>query len=94
MYIFTVLKGCDGYVFTCVSLSTGEGISVQGGLCPGSSSVQGGLCAGGVCLGVSVQKVSVKESLCLGGLCPGKGDPRYGNVRVVRIVLECILVFS
>ena len=35
--------------------------------------------------------VSVRGSLCPEGLCPG--DPPYGNVRAVRILLECILVF-
>ena len=30
--------------------------------------------------------------LCLGGLC--HGDPAYGNEQMVRILLECILVFN
>ena len=58
--------------------------------------------------GVSVQReVSVQGSLCTeGGLCPGEslyrgwslsggslsGRPPYGNVRAVRVLLECILV--
>ena len=45
----------------------------------GAVSVQGRLRPGGFCRGVSVQ----------GDLC--QRDPLYGNVRVVRILLECIL---
>ena len=48
------------------------------GLWPGGSLLRGG--------GVSVQ-----ERLCPGGgLC--QGDPLYGDVRAVRILLECILL--
>ena len=61
-------------------------ISVQGvGLFPGVVSVQGGSLSGGVVwsTGVSVQG---------GSLSGGGGEPQYGNVRAVRILLECILV--
>ena len=85
------------------SLSKG-GVSVQGrGLCPGEGSlsrggvsVQGGLCPGEGSLsrgGVSVQGRGLcpgEGSLSRGGLC--QWDPPYGYVRVVRILLECILV--
>ena len=67
------------------SLSGGE----FSGLCPGLGgvsvqdwgiSVQG---VGGLCPGVSVQRVvSVRETPLL-----------YGNERAVRILLECILVW-
>ena len=76
-----------------------------GGLCPGKFSVQGvGLCPG---CGSLSRGVSVQGGHCpggsggprgsLGGLCPrgvfvGGGRPPYGNVRAVRILLECILV--
>ena len=65
---------CEGYVFTGVCLSMGEGglcpqgVSVQGGLCPGGSLSTGGLCPGegslstgeSLSAGVSVQGVSVQ----------------------------------
>ena len=67
-----------------------QGISVQGGLCPGDLcprwslsrrvSVQGGLCPGDLCpvrslsMGVSVQEISVQ-----GGLCP------WGSVQGVSV---------
>ena len=38
---------------------------------------------------------SVQGGLCPGGLCPGglcHGDSPYSNGRLVRILLECILV--
>ena len=83
-----------------------SGGSLSGVLCPGGSlsrwslssgSLSGGLCPEGLCPGVSVQ-----GGLCPGGLCPGeffvretpRQRPPYGNERVVRIVLECILVTS
>ena len=71
---------------------TWRGVSVQGGLCPGVSvqgvSVQGvsdwvGSLSGG--------EVSVQGVLCQGD--PRTGAP-YGNARAVRILLECILVFT
>ena len=79
-----------------VSVSV-QGVSVQvsvrggGGLCPGVVSVEG---RGSFSGGVSVRG----GSLSMGGLCPGEGglchgDPQYSNEWVVRILLECILVF-
>ena len=53
------------------------------------------LCPGGLCLG---------GGICPGGLCPGWGvsvqggslsrRPPYSNERVVRILLECILIIN
>ena len=51
-------------------------------------------------MGASVQGVSVQGSLCLGslsrfrGLCPGglcQGDPQYGYVQAVCILLNAFL---
>ena len=72
------------FLHLCVILFTGfvEG----GGFCPGGSLSGRGSLSGGF----SVQGVSVQ-----GGLCPGgslSGRPPYGNMRAVRILLECILV--
>ena len=53
------------------------GVFVQGGLCPGRSLSMWSLPKG---RGVSVQ----------GGICLGR--PPYGNVRMICILLECILV--
>ena len=62
-----------------------QGVSVQGGLCTGGS-VQGGLSRGSLSRrslwGISVQGVSFREIAL----------PPYGNVRMVCIFLECILV--
>ena len=59
----------------------------MGGLCPGVAG-EGGLCPG---VGVSAQGVLCPGgSLSSAGLC--QGDPLYGNVRAVPILLECILV--
>ena len=55
-------KWQEGDVFTPVCDSV-QGVSDQGGLCPGEEGV------------------SVRETL----------PPLYGNVRAVRILLECIL---
>ena len=70
------------------SLSRGvyvQGVSVQGALCPGVP-VQGGFCPG----------MSLSRGLCPGGLCPGAsrlGEPPCMVMwRVVRILLECILI--
>ena len=66
------------------------------GLCPGVS-VWGVSVQGGSGRGVSVQGVSVRGSLSrrppLGQETPPPGQrPPYGNVRAIRILLECILV--
>ena len=57
--------------------SLSRGVSVRGEV-----SVQGGLCFRGVCPGGSLS----------GGLCHRDPPPHYSNVRVVRILWECILV--
>ena len=56
----------------------------------------------GICLSTGGGGGSVPACITghmIGGLCPGggmggvcQGDPPYGNERVVRIPLECILV--
>ena len=67
------------------------GVSVQGGLCPGGHCwgifVQGDLCPGGR----SLSKVVFVCEVSVWGL-PDR-DPPYGEDRMVRILLECILVF-
>ena len=76
-----------------------QGSSVQGGLYPGEGSLSRGR--------VSIQGKGLYPGK---GLCPGErslsrgrvsvqggslsGRPPYGNVRVVRILLECILISS
>ena len=69
-------------------------VSVQGGgLCPG------GVCPGGFFLqgvsvqGVSVQGDSVQGVYVQGGLCQGYRPP-YGNIRAIRVLLECIVFFE
>ena len=64
-----------------------------GGLCPEGVTVRAGsLSSEGLCparvfvQGVSVQSVSVQQGVSI------TKTPRYGNVRAVRILLECILV--
>ena len=64
-------------------------VSVQGSLS------KGGLCLGSLCLGClwpggSLSGGSLSRGSLSGGLC--QGDPPYGNVRAVRMLLECILV--
>ena len=81
--------------------------SLSRGLYPGGSLCPGGLCQGGISVqGVSVQGSLSRGSL-LGGLFPEECLSRgfsllgrspwqrlpYGNERVVRTLLECILVF-
>ena len=71
----------EGNVFTAVCDSVQGGLC-PGGLCPGAvvSVEGGGLCRGGWSL--------------FGGLCHRILPPTtpYGNMRVVRILLECILI--
>ena len=89
------------------SLSRGwsllRGVSIQRGLCPWGSlpmgvSAHGGFCRGGslssgFCLGGSLS-----SGFCLGGSLYGergllsRRPHHYGNVRVVRILLEYVLV--
>ena len=83
--------------------SLSRGVSVRGCLCPGVSLSGGSLSMGVLCPGVSLSG----GSLSMGVLCPGgslsrgvsvreipqtESPPPYGNERVVRILLECILV--
>ena len=70
------------------------GLSVQWGLCP-VGSLSGGLCPGWVSVWGSLSRGSLSRGVSVqegGGLC--QEDPPYGNVRAVRILLECILVTS
>ena len=79
-----------------------SGVSVQGGLCPGRGSLVRGSLSREV---VSVQGGGLYpgrgalalESLCRGSLSRGVSVREipplpYGNVRAVRILLECLLV--
>ena len=78
LYLYVILFIGGG------SLSGGVG----GGLSGGVISVQGVSVQGEV----SVQGVSLSGGLSVqGGFC--HGDPPYGYVRAVRILLECILVY-
>ena len=71
----------EGYVFTGVCLSTGGGSPSRGGF-----SIRGGFLHPG---GVSIPE---GFSICGGALHPGGGFHPV-NVRAVRILLECILVY-
>ena len=71
-------------------------ILLTGGLCPsmhhrshdwGGLCLRGSLSRGGLCLGVSFEGVSVRET-------PRQRPPFYSNERAVRILLECILVLN
>ena len=101
---------CPGGLCPWGSLSMGvsvhrvsvQGVSVQGISIQGESlsregvpvSVSVGVSVQGVSVqGVSIQGVSIQGSLSK-ERGPCQGDPPYGNVRVVRILLECILVES
>ena len=53
----------------------------------------GGLCPGGSLSGGSLWGFSVQGGLCLWGSLSGR-PLLYGNVRAVRILLECILVIN
>ena len=87
-----------------MSLSVSGSLSL--GLCLGGSLSRGGTCPGGSLSsrvsvqGVSVWRVSAQGGLCGGflsreGLCLGdlrdRAPPRFGNVRTLRILLECVL---
>ena len=83
-------------LFTGGSLCPGNWVSVGVGVCPVGLSVQGALCpegslprGGSLSRGYLFTGVFVRGSRSR-GLC--QGDPLYGNVRAVRISLECILV--
>ena len=81
---------CDGYVFTDVCFFTGWGGGL--GLCPWGSPFKGGSPS----RGVSVQGALCPEGLYAGrGVCPGETETSsYGNERAVRILLECIRLFT
>ena len=76
LFLLPANEVCEGYVFTGVCLSTGGGVSIQGGLSRGVSGPRG-LCPGGLCL----EGISVKES-----------PPPDGKERAVCILLKYILV--
>ena len=95
-FITASKRSCGKVRFLHLSVILFRGVSVQGCLCPGGLcagvSVQGGVCpgvgevfvgGGSLSKGVSVWEVSVKET---------HPPPPYGNMRVVRILLECILI--
>ena len=68
----------------CPGLSLTRGVSVWGSLSRGISVQTDSLCRGVSVQGVSVQGISVgQESV---------RETPYGNMRAVRILLECILV--
>ena len=98
-------EGSSGKSLSGESLS--RWVSVQGeslskGVCLSRGSVSWGSLSRGVSVqGVSVQGFSVLGVSVKGGLCPvsreglfsgGLGHTPYGNERMVRILLECILV--
>ena len=80
-----------------------RGVSVQGVLCPGGLFPGASLSRGSLSSGSLSRGVSVQEGLCPGrslswgisvqGVSVRKTSPQTGgNERVVRILLECILV--
>ena len=73
----------QGNIFTgiCQTFCSQGGVSVQEGLCPGRSLSGGSLSRGSLSGGF------------LSGRPPTE-TPLYGNERMVRILLECILVNS
>ena len=96
MFKFKKLLSCGKVMFLHLSvilfmgggsLSRGlcRGVSIQAGLCPGGSVSDGGLCPEGPLfrvVGLSLSR----------GLCQGNLPNSY--VRLVRILLECILVID
>ena len=89
--------------------SGGVPVSVHGGFCPGMGGLcpgGGGLSRGwGVCIGGGESLSRGWGVSVQGGLCPGWGSlsrgslswrppSPYGNERAVRILLECILVWT
>ena len=70
-----------------------RGVSVQEAVSPGGVSVWGGFCLGVSVWWVSVWGVTVQGVPVRGGFCQGDPLPPYCYVRVVRILLERILVF-
>ena len=81
------------------TVSVWGSLSRRGGLCPGGGSQsrgslsRGSLSRGSLSRGLYPGGLSPGSwGLCLGGL--GQGDPPYGNVRVVHILVECILVVN
>ena len=80
----------QGNIFTCVCLSTGLGVSVQGGLCPGRVSVQGG----SLSRTVSVQGGSVQLDLCQGNPRKVKSRPYASFWNAFLSSCCCIFLFS
>ena len=71
-------------------LFTGGGVCA-GGLCPPLYGNMQGLCPGGsLSKGGSLSMVGGGSA---GGVSVRETLPPYGNVRAVRILLECILVY-
>ena len=67
------------------------------GLCPGGSLFRVSLSKGSLSRGISVRGSLSRGSLSRGVFVQGclcQGDPPCGNERAVRILLECILVFT
>ena len=84
-----------GILFTGGCLCPGRSLSRRG-LCPEGVFVRGGPCPGwSLSRGFSVQGVSVwgslSRSFCPGGSLSERPPSPYGNMRAVRILLECIL---
>ena len=75
MFLPPTNKVCEGYIFTNVCLSTGEGVSVQGDLLSGGSLSRGSLSRG----------VSVKG----GGLCP-QGVPVTESPSIILMCLQYV----
>ena len=69
---------------------------MRGSLSGGSLS-RGSLSRGSLSGRGSLSRVLYLRGLCLGALCLGgslSGRPPYSNARMVRILLECILVIN
>ena len=80
-------RGCEGYAFTGVCLSTGGGSGRGGCLVPGGSGPRGGASSqGGLVRGRGVSGPR--------GAPGGDPPPRRPPLRTVRILLECILVIK
>ena len=74
-----------------------QGVSVPGDLSPGDlspgGSFQGGLCLGDPCPGGSLSSgVSIQRGVLVQGISARETPLPYGKERVVRILLECIVL--